>query len=83
VPVTPQHQLDLFPERIYVERLDPREAIGGQTRVRALYAVRFEREDAPHQIFLDRHGWYCADHGPRCRAVREVTRRPDAPAVDR
>lgn len=66
-------QFDLFPERITVEELDAKAAAGASTRVEALYRVRYERERAPHQVFFDQYGWYCAEHGPQCRAVREVT----------
>jgi hypothetical protein len=72
---TDSSQFDFFPERVSVEALDPRAAAGGDTRVEALYRVRFEREREYHQVFHDRHGWYCAQHGPACRAVREVTAR--------
>jgi hypothetical protein len=37
--------------------------------------VQFEREFQPHQVFFDQHGWYCAEHGPHCLAVPEVTAR--------
>lgn len=66
-------QFDLFPERITIEELDPKAAAGASTRVEAMFRVRYERERAPHQVFFDQYGWYCADHGPECRAVREVT----------
>ena len=65
-------QFDLFPERIIVEQLDAKAAAGASTRVEALYRVRYERERAPHQVFFDQYGWYCADHGPNCKAVGEV-----------
>jgi hypothetical protein len=68
-------QFDFFPERVIVEALDPRAAAGGDTRVQAMYRVRYEREREVHQVFHDRHGWYCAQHGRECRAVREVTAR--------
>jgi hypothetical protein len=61
-------QLDLFPERVSIERLNGRSA-GAQSRVKDLFVVRYEREQVAHQVFHDRHGWYCADHGPGCRAV--------------
>jgi hypothetical protein len=67
-------QLDLFPERITVHRMDARKAAGERSRVSALYVVRFEREENAHQVFHDRHGWYCADHGPACRAVAAARR---------
>jgi len=82
-------QFDLFPERITVEELDARSVAGASTRVEALYRVRYERERAVHQVFFDQYGWYCADHGPECKSVREVTAQrvgravspPDRPAA--
>ncbi|HEX9564793.1 MAG TPA: hypothetical protein VF981_12505 [Gemmatimonadaceae bacterium] len=62
-------QFDLFPETVTVQRVDTRAAAGERSRVRALFVVRFERDPAAHQVFHDRHGWYCAEHGPGCRAV--------------
>ncbi len=75
-------QTDLWPQRILVEELDPRAVAGASTRVVALYTVRYEREPGVHQVFFDHHGRYCADHGPACKAVREVTARRalDAPS---
>jgi len=66
-------QFDLFPERVSIERLDPRSVAGTQTRLAGMYVVRFERESVVHQVFVDHHGMYCGDHGRTCRAVREVT----------
>jgi hypothetical protein len=37
--------------------------------VKAIFLVQFERQPGKHQVFHDRHGWYCADHGPKCAAV--------------
>lgn len=74
-------QFDLWPQRVQVEALDVRAVVGSQTRVTALYRVRYEREAELHQVFFDHHGWYCADHGPACKAVRDVTARHDAPAA--
>ncbi|HEX4933412.1 MAG TPA: hypothetical protein VFV33_09550 [Gemmatimonadaceae bacterium] len=73
-------QFDLWPQRILVEELDAKAIAGERTRVRAMFKVRYEREGGVHQVFLDHHGWYCAEHGPACAAVREVTaRRGDVP----
>lgn len=75
-PTSPRHdQFDLFPQRIDISRLDPKAIAGGDTRVHQIYVVKYERESGAHQIFHDRHGWYCADHGPKCAAVREVRAR--------
>jgi len=66
-------QFDLWPPRILVEELDARAIAGARTRVQAMFKVRYEREPGVHQVFFDHHGWYCAEHGPACKAVREVT----------
>jgi len=71
----PSPQFDLWPARVFVEAVDARAAAGPNTRVQAMYKVQFEREPGVHQVFFDQHGWYCADHGPLCKAVREVTAR--------
>ena len=65
-------QLEIFPEVRQVEALDPREAIGPRTRVSALYRVRYGDGRQVHQVYHDRHGWYCAEHGPRCAAVADA-----------
>lgn len=73
-PVTDKYvQLEMFPEPRHVESVDPRVAIGPETRVSALYRVRYGDGRQVHQVYHDRHGWYCAEHGPACSAVREVT----------
>ncbi len=65
-------QYDLFPQRITVDALDAKAVAGSRTRVAALYRVRYEGEPGVHQVFLDHHGWYCAEHGRECKAVRAV-----------
>lgn len=78
----PTAQFDLWPPRVFVDELDARAIAGANTRVAAMYKVRYEREAGVHQVFFDQHGWYCADHGPACKAVREVTaRRNRAPSI--
>jgi hypothetical protein len=62
-------QIDLFPERPSVERLDPRANVGPRTGVEALVRVRLRAVEAPHLVFHDRHGWYCEAHGATCPAV--------------
>jgi hypothetical protein len=62
-------QIDLFPERPLVERLDPRALVGPRTGVLDLVRVRLRSTDAPHLVFHDRHGWYCEAHGAGCAAV--------------
>ena len=65
-------QLEFFPEARYVEAVDPRVAIGPDTRVSELYRVRYGEGRQVHQVYHDRHGWYCAEHGPRCTAVTDA-----------
>jgi hypothetical protein len=72
-PDSSERQIDLWPPRIFVDELDARAIAGANTRVVAMYKVRYEREPGVHQVFLDHHGWYCAEHGPGCKAVRDVT----------
>lgn len=76
-PIFPNsvNQLDLFPERVTVEAVDAREAAGERSRVKAIFVVQFERRPGKHQVFHDRHGWYCADHGPKCPAVQAARSR--------
>ena len=65
-------QLDMFPMTGEVEALDPRLVIGPATRVSGLYRVRYDGAAQVHQVYHDRHGWYCAEHGPRCAAVGDA-----------
>lgn len=65
-------QLEMFPEARHVEAVDPRQVIGPETRVAALYRVRYGDRPQVHQVYHDRHGWYCAEHGPRCAAVSDA-----------
>ena len=68
-------QLELFPERVIVEALDPRAAAGDRTTVRSLHRVRIGDDVRWHRVFSDRHGTYCDEHGPHWRADREVLAR--------
>ena len=68
-PAPPPRQLELFPEAVAVDPLDPRQIVGERSRVRALFRVRFATDAAPHRVFDDRHGWYCDEHGPSGRGV--------------
>jgi hypothetical protein len=70
------NQLGLFPERVTVEAVDARAAAGEGSNVKAIFVVQFERRPGKHQVFHDRHGWYCADHGPTCPAVQAARSRP-------
>ncbi len=74
-------QMDLWPQRVFVEKLDVKAVAGPNTRVAELFTVRYERERGVHQVFFDQHGWYCAEHGPGCKAVREVTAQGGQSAV--
>jgi len=65
-------QLEIFPEARHVDAVDPRVAIGPETRVSALFHVRYGEARQIHQVYHDRHGWYCAEHGPRCAAVSDA-----------
>ena len=67
-------QFDLFPERVTVDRVDARAAAGTRSTVKAIFVVKYERQPGRHQVFHDKHGWYCADHGPACAAVGEARR---------
>jgi hypothetical protein len=62
-------QLDLFPVKPVVDKLEPRTIVGPRTGVEHLVRVRLRPNDAPHLVFHDRHGWYCESHGPACHAV--------------
>ncbi len=79
MPAPSPQQFDLFPQRVQVQQLDPKSAVGARTRVEKMFTVKYERERAIHQVFLDKHGWYCAEHGPKCAAVREVKARQESP----
>jgi hypothetical protein len=68
-------QIEFFPVPIVIERLDPRKVVGDRTSADALYRVRIGEAGTPHLVFIDRHGTYCQDHGPDCRAAREVSAR--------
>jgi hypothetical protein len=63
-------QMDLFPVRPEVEVLEARALVGPRTAVEHLVRVRWHPAEGPHLVFHDRHGWYCEEHGPGCRAVR-------------
>jgi hypothetical protein len=71
-------QLDMFPAIGEVESLDPRIVIGPATQVSGLYRVRYGGAATVHQVYHDRHGWYCGEHGRGCVAVSDAvaTTRP-------
>lgn len=62
-------QLDFFPEKPEVVRLNPRTVAGQRTAVVEIVRVRMRSTEAPHLIFNDRHGWYCETHGAQCAAI--------------
>ena len=70
VPAVDPPQMDLFPVRPEVEVLEARTLVGPRTAVEHLVRVRWHPAEGPHLVFHDRHGWYCEEHGPGCRAVR-------------
>lgn len=74
-------QLELFPEVVHVETLEPRRVGGAATRVRGVWRVRYGAERSAHRVFHDRHGWYCEEHGAACRAVGEARRALDGSAT--
>jgi hypothetical protein len=76
-------QLVLFPEAVDVRRLDARAVAGARTRVRGVWQVRYERERAAHRVFADRHGWYCEEHGPTCRAAADARAAAERRTADR
>ena len=63
-------QLDLFPFKPVIERLEPRRVVGPRTAVQDVVRVKMGATEAPHIIFHDRHGWYCEAHGAQCGAVQ-------------
>jgi hypothetical protein len=77
--VTPSSddQLEFFPARVSIDRLDPRKVVGARSQADALYRVRIGDRSPAHLVFVDRHGVYCQDHGAECRAAREVRQRMD------
>lgn len=62
-------QLDLFPEKPVIERLNPRQVAGQRTAVVEIVRVRIRSTEPLHLVFHDKHGWYCETHGPSCIAV--------------
>lgn len=62
-------QLDFFPEKPEVVRLNPKTVAGQRTAVVEIVRVRMRSNEAPHLIFNDRHGWYCETHGTACAAI--------------
>lgn len=69
---TKADQIELFPEPVQVEQLDPRRLAGGSTSIVAVYRVTIGYGGDAHVVYHDRHGLYCEVHGRECRAVRAV-----------
>ena len=65
-------QIELFPTPVSIDSLDPRLAIGPDTRVQGLFRVRIgdDARATTHTVFHDRHGWYCETHGRQCEAAK-------------
>ena len=74
-------QLELFPEPVLVEALEPRRVGGARTRVLGVWRVRYGSEPRAHRVFHDRHGWYCEEHGAVCRAIGAAQGEGAAPAA--
>lgn len=62
-------QLDLFPEKPVIERLNPKQVAGQRTAVVEIIRVRIRSTEPLHLVFHDKHGWYCETHGSSCIAV--------------
>lgn len=62
--------------RYDVRVLDHLVLCGPATSTHAMYLVRElypgARPTVFHQVFIDRHGTYCANHGTECPAIQEV-----------
>lgn len=67
-----QDQIELFPIAVTITRLKARTVLGAATRVRGVWKVEYPGERRAHLVYHDRHGWYCEEHGPTCRAVTRV-----------
>lgn len=65
-------QIELFPEPVRVEPLDPRRLAGDGTSAIAVYRVTIGHGGDAHLVYHDRHGMYCEVHGRSCRAVAAV-----------
>lgn len=70
-----ENQIEFFPVPVTVARLDARALLGASTRVKGVWRVQIPGEPRPHQVYHDRYGWYCEEHGKECRAVRHAQRR--------
>lgn len=70
-------QLDLFPFKAVIERLDPKKVVGPRTAVQHVVRVKMRPTEPPHIIFHDRHGWYCEAHGSSCSAVQLAQKEND------
>jgi hypothetical protein len=68
----PIEQIELFPEPVRVEPLDPRRLAGDGTTAIAVYRVTIGHGGDAHLVYHDRHGMYCEVHGRSCRAVAAV-----------
>lgn len=69
-------QVELFPEPVQVERLDPRRIAGAATSATAVFRVTIGHGGEHHMVFQDRYGTYCEIHGRTCPAVTSVQKAP-------
>lgn len=67
-----EDQFDLFPARPEIEPLDPAVVASSGPNVKGIWRVRLGHARELHMVYHDRHGWYCAEHGRDCVAVRTV-----------
>lgn len=66
-------QVELFPDPVHVERLDPRAVAGAHTSAKAIFRVTIGHGGEHHLVFQDRYGTYCEMHGRTCPAVNAVS----------
>ena len=65
-------QVELFPDPVHVDRLDPRTVAGSATSATAVFRVTIGHGGEHHMVFQDRYGTYCELHGRTCPAVAAV-----------
>lgn len=69
-------QVELFPDPVHIERLDPRAVAGSGTSAKAVFRVTIGHGGEHHMVFQDRYGTYCEVHGRTCPAVTAVQQAP-------
>lgn len=65
-------QMEIFPEPVTIDRLDPRTVAGERTTATAIYRVTIGFGGEVHMVYHDRYGIYCEVHGRLCPAARAV-----------